>query len=139
MRNMCAVVKAGKESEGFLLFCSVPSLGTEQLESDHGGKTRSEMKQENSFLMQLGTTLVSFCSVASLFLTRGTHQSTENSQCQTGPLPRARCQTRACWMADVSASGQQFPRYGFIFATFVLFCSIAPILLKYTLLSLCFS
>lgn len=86
----------------------------------------------------MGTTLVSFCSVASLFLTRGTDQSTENSQCQAGPLPRARCQSRACWMADVSASGQQFPRYGFISATFVLFCSIAPILLKYTLLSFVF-
>lgn len=42
-------------------------------------------------------------------------------------------------MPDVSASGQQFPQYGFLFAKFVPFCLIAPILLKYALLFLlCF-
>lgn len=46
VRNMCAVVKAGKESEGFLLFRSVPRLcswnGTVRVGSRRQSKERNE-------------------------------------------------------------------------------------------------
>lgn len=135
---MCAVAKAGKECEEFYYFVLFlkQSLGTEQFESDHRAKQRAKRSRKTVFNVIENDLSVSAPSLLSFWDTTLTNQQRRASA--RPALSQAHCQTRACWMADVSASGQQFPRYGFIFATFVLFCSITPILLKYTQLS-CFS